>query len=221
MNIKLGLTYVFKDEHWFKKITRLALHQLLPISGQAILAGWSLKIAKNVVEGVDEPLPEIDFDEDKQRGFSDMEIQFVYAIPFFMVVFLLIWLSTAALNIIGSPIFNMSTLSIVQNIFFLILLYIAVLLGQVATMNYIAKGDLKAAFKLKEIWEIFKSNPCDWLLVSFISPLLQILSLLGILAFIIGIFFTMTYSSIVISHLLGQAYRNSLQKAPIPENTPE
>ena len=89
-------------------------------------------------------------------------------------------------------------------------------------MHYLTEDDLKAAFKLKEIWELFINNPGDWLLVILFIPLLGIiLAPLGLLAFIVGIFFIMTYLSTVGSHLSGQAYRNSLHKVHLLENTPD
>ncbi|QRN84511.1 DUF4013 domain-containing protein (plasmid) [Chloroflexota bacterium] len=222
MNVKLGLTFIFKDEYWFKKITLPAICILIPLIGQVVVAGWSLKIAKNVIDGIEEPLPDLDFVEDLKRGFFFLAIQIVYSVPIYLLQSIIVWLSTTLIQNVSMSIDEMSALTLFSFIFYGIILIFFMICAQIAQMNFITKNDLTAAFKLKEIWHLFTANPFDWILVYVIGTLLFfILSPLGLLACIIGLFFTITYISAVTSHLTGQAYLRSVQKGQLSANLPE
>ncbi len=117
---------------------------------------------------------------------------------------------------------EISVLTLLSFIFYTIILIFFTICALIAQMNFITKNDFKAAFKLKEIWHLFTANPFDWILVYMIGSLLFfILSPLGLLVCIIGLFFTITYISAVTSHLTGQAYLRSVQKGQLSANLPE
>ncbi len=222
MNVKLGLTFIFKDEYWFKKITLPAICILIPLIGQVVVAGWSLKIAKNVIDGIEEPLPDLDFVEDLKRGIFFLGIQIVYSVPTYLFSSIIVWLSTTLIKNITMSMDEISVLTLLSFIFYTIILIFFTICAQIAQMNFITKNDFKAAFKLKEIWHLFTANPFDWILVYMIGSLLFfILSPLGLLVCIIGLFFSITYISAVTSHLTGQAYLRSVQKGQLSANPPE
>lgn len=222
MNVKLALTYIFKDEYWFKKITLPAICILIPLIGQVVVAGWSLKIAKNVIDGIEEPLPDLDFVEDLKRGFFFIGIQIAYSAPTYLLSPIIALLSTTMIKNITMSMEEMSALITFSFICYVIIAIFFSIFAAIAQMNFLTKNDFTAAFKLKEIWHLFKANPFEWILVSVIATLLfTILSPLGLLACIIGLFFTTTYLSAVTSHLTGQAYLRSIQKGQSLANSPE
>lgn len=186
------------------------------------MAGWSLKIAKNVIDGIEEPLPDLDFVEDLKRGFFFIGIQIAYSAPIYLLSPIIAWLSTTLIQNITMSMEEMSALITFSFIFYVIITIFFSIFAAIAQMNFITKNDFTAAFKLKEIWPLFKVNPFEWILVSVIATLLfTILSPLGLLACIIGLFFTTTYLSAVTSHLTGQAYLRSIQKGQSLANSPE
>ncbi len=66
-----AFTFVFQDQDWFKKIIIPGLVGILiPIIGQILLLGWSLKVTLNVIRKNPNPLPEMDFGDDLARGFK-------------------------------------------------------------------------------------------------------------------------------------------------------
>lgn len=213
MNFKLALTFLFKDEFWFKKINLPAIYLLIPGLGQAVVSGWSLKITKNVIDGVAEPLPDSEFAEDLQRGISTAGILFVYMIPLYFLSSLITWVTRAAMQNAGMALSDMNYVTFALGIVYTILMFWIVLFSEIASVNYIAKGDLKAAFKLKEIWQLFRSNPGDWIISLLIVFLLGLLlAPLGILVCVVGLFFVVTHLMTVSGHLAGQAYLRSVKK---------
>lgn len=215
MNFGLSFSYVFKDEDWFKKIAIPALVGLIPVIGQLIVAGWGIKITKNVIEGKEETaLPDLDFGADLGRGFMAALISLIYSLP----VALLTGASGALFGFGGSgDDTTMTIFFIVGGCLGLIALLLGILiafLSATALANYAAKGEFGAAFKFKELFGMLKKSFVSWLLVvvgyllamSFIAPL-------GAIACGIGALLTAVYAVAIYSHLLGQAYNQSVSPA--------
>ena len=169
-----------------------------------------------------EPLPDSVFSEDMQRGISAAVILFVYMIPLYFLSSLITWVTRAAMQNAGMAMGDMNYATFALGIFYTILMFWTVIFSEIATLNYIVKGDLKAAFNLKEIWRLFRSNPGDWILSFLIVFLIGLLlAPLGILICIVGLFFVVTYLIAVSGHLEGQAYLRSIKKFENPETAPE
>ena len=212
MDFGLAFRYVFDDEDWFRKIGLTALCSLIPIIGQFIVVGWGLHVTKNVIEGKEQrALPELRFGEDLGRGFMIFLIQAIYALPIALLgglASLLFWL-TAEASDVANVIFGILGGGLV-----LLGVLLALLMAfwtAAAIANYAAKDYFGAAFKFKEIFALLKKSFGSWLLVvlgqilamGFIAPL-------GAIACGIGALLTTAYATAVSSHLLGQAYNQSV-----------
>lgn len=219
MNFGLSFSYVFKDEDWFKKIGIVALVGLIPVIGQMIVVGWGIKITKNVIEGKAEyALPELDFGADLGRGFMAVLISLIYSLPVALVTSLagaLVGFGTSGTGEDAA----VTLLVIAGACLGLIALIVGILiafLSAAAIANYAAKGEFGAAFKFKELIAMLKKSFVSWLLVvvgyliamSFIAPL-------GAIACGIGALLTSVYAVAIYSHLLGQAYNESV--SPVME----
>lgn len=211
MDFGLSFGYVFKDKDWFRKIAIPALVALIPVIGEFIVMGWGLKATKNVIEGREEDaLPELDFGTDLGRGFMATLISLIYGLP------------VAILVGIGGALIGFGTEREVANVLLivpgacigllgLILGLLAAFFGVAAIANYVAKGEFGAAFKFEELFGMLKKSFVSWLLViigqiialGFIAPL-------GAIACGIGALLTYVYGTAVYSHLIGQAYNQSM-----------
>ena len=210
MNFGLSFSYIFQDEAWFKKLVLPGLCLLIPFIGWMVVLGWALKIAQNVIAGVEQPLPELHFGDDLLKGFFTFLIGFVYSLPVNLLSAFSGWLGRW--NFLNMEYGNLFTGLFAGGIgllaFFLGLL--TSLLTIAAISNYAAKGDLGAAFQLKEVWHLLTRNFGGWLLVMLgIILALGIIGPLGTLACIIGVVLTLTYGFGVMGHLIGQAYLQS------------
>lgn len=210
MDFGLAFSYVFKDEDWFKKVAIPALCGLIPIIGPMIVSGWSLKAAKNVMDGnAENALPELDFGADLGRGFMAGLITAIYNIPVAILVAAASGLFTAGANADEGVSILLFILGGCAGLIGVLLMIFIVFLSVVALANYIATGQFGAAFRFKELFGMLKSFGA-WALVVLGSIIgLGIIAPLGAIACGIGALLTLAYGSAVYSHLLGQAYHKS------------
>jgi hypothetical protein len=213
MNFGLSFSYIFKDEDWFRKVIVPALCMLIPIIGWMVTLGWALQVAKNVMDGVEEPLPELNFGDDILRGLFAFLISFIYSLP----VSILSGISGGVerLSLLGNGEFTwgigLFTGAVGLVSFFLGLFTTFLSLGAIA--NYIDKGDFGAAFRLGEVWQLVTANAGDWVLVMLGTVIaVGLIGPLGTIACVIGVFLTLSYGMAVAGHLLGQAHVRAQQK---------
>jgi hypothetical protein len=215
MDFGLSFSYVFQDKDWFRKIAIPALCGLIPIVGEFIVLGWGLKATKNVIDGKKQDvLPELDFGEDLGRGFIATVITLIYSLPVAILV-------SIGGGLIGLGSERVETLRVIMIIVGIGLLLLGLLLGILVAFfglaglaNYVAKGKFSAAFDFKTLFAMLKKSFVSWLLVllgqiialGFIAPLGTVLCFIGALL-------TLAYGTAVYSHLLGQAYNQSVTPA--------
>ena len=222
MKFGLSLSFIFKDEYWFKKISLPAICSLIPIVGQIVLLGWSLKIALNIIHQAEEPLPDLAFGEDLKRGFGAFVIGLAYDLPLFILAVILTLGSSALTKSSSLPAMEIQVLNIFLSVLIGILYLAAYIFSQPATMNYLVKGKIEAAFKWDEVWQIFSANPWDWVLLLIGTVVISfVLNVLGVIACIIGIFFARAILFAAVGHLMGQAYSLSQPSPQIIENLAE
>ncbi|MCB2209831.1 DUF4013 domain-containing protein [bacterium] len=210
MNFGLGFSYIFKDEDWFKKLIVPALCMLIPVVGWMVTMGWALRVTRNVMDGVEKPLPELNFGDDILRGLFAFLISFIYQLP----VSILTSISGGVdyLRVFGNGemtwAFGLFTGTVGLVAFLLGLFTTFLSLGAIA--NYVKNDDFSAAFRLGEVWQIVTANVGDWILVMVgLIIAVGLIGPLGTIACVIGVFLTLTYGMAVTSHLLGQAYVRS------------
>lgn len=220
MKVGSSLSFIFNDDYWFKKITLPTLCSLIPIIGGIVVLGWSLRVAQNVIDGVKEPLPNLKFGEDLERGFSAWGIDLLYNLPIILLALIFQWQPYVAIKSTEFIVAEMSTGKAILNGIILLLYFAIYIFTQPALMNFLVKGDFKAGFKFDEIWNIFRANPGDWFLVVLATFVMGLfLPLLGLLACIIGFFFVGPIISAASAHLMAQAYLSSQNKSQTPEMT--
>ncbi len=222
MNFGLSFSYIFEDQDWFKKMLLPALCLLIPVVGWMVTVGWALKVTRNVIDGVEKPLPDIDFGNDILRGFFAFLISFVYSLPVTLITSIGGWVD-------GWQMFNNDMAMWGYGIFTGVFGLIAFLAGLVtsflsmgAIANYITKDDFGAAFRLGEVWKMLMDNIGDWVIVAFGSVLaVGIIGPLGTVACVIGVILTMTFGVAAMGHLMGQAVVRSQTPVQVVEEIVE
>lgn len=222
MNFGLSFSYIFEDQDWFKKMLLPALCLLIPVVGWMVTVGWALKVTRNVIDGMEKPLPDIDFGNDILRGFFAFLISFVYSLPVTLITSIGGWVD-------GWQMFNNDMAMWGYGIFTGVFGLIAFLAGLVtsflsmgAIANYIAKDDFGAAFRLGEVWKMLMDNIGDWVIVALGSVLaVGIIGPLGTVACVLGVILTMTFGVAVMGHLMGQAVVRSQPPVQVVEEIAE
>jgi F0F1-type ATP synthase membrane subunit c/vacuolar-type H+-ATPase subunit K len=211
MDFGLAFSFVFKDPDWFKKVAIPALCSLIPVIGPFVAVGWAMKAAKNVMDGnVENALPELDFGADLGKGFMVTLIGLIYSLPVGILAGISSGLFSAAPNSEQAMSVIFYILGGCFGLFGLLLGLLILFLCVVGIANYIAKGEFGAAFKFKELFALLKKSFVSWLLV-VVGYLLAmgIIAPLGGIACGLGAFLTSAYASVVVMHLVGQAYNAS------------
>ena len=222
MNFGLSFSYIFKDKDWFNKMLLPAVCMLIPIVGWMVTLGWALKVARNVMEGKEEPLPNLVFGEDILRGFFASLISFVYSLPVAVITSLSGVIDSWAYSQNRFAMFGITLITGVLGLLAFLVGIVTTFFGTTAIAHYIAKDDINAAFRFKEVYKVLAANLGDWVIVA-IGTLLAvgIIAPLGTIACVIGVFLTTTFGLAVMGHLVGQAYVRSQPQVTVVEPTPE
>jgi hypothetical protein len=210
------LTFVFEDPRWFQKIVFGGLFSLAGVIliGIFFIYGYLARLVRNVVAGVDLPLPEW---EDLGDMFSEGAMLFVasmiYMVPFFFLIFLCVPFSVLAdVDNAAAQILGGGGLVILMVIFIPISFALAVWVPA-AMLHAAVKRDFRAAFDFRTIALFLRNNALnyvlaylDWIVARFAAPL-------GFILCCVGVVLTGFWSMAVGAHAFAQAYRMSL-----PEN---
>ncbi len=215
MDVNKSLTYVTEDEQWISKIVIgaiLAFFSFLIIPG-FFLAGYAVRITRNVMDGVDQPLPEwTDWGGLFMDGLYLFIAMFVYSLPFILIVccaFLLFMMTAGASGgdaesiMAGLGALGMLVIVCLSLIWMILLLVVA----PVVFIQYARTGEISACFQFSEILELTRVNIGDILItVLVIFGVNFVLGLVGIIP-IIGFFLSLAaraYAMVVAGHLYGQ-----------------
>ena len=212
MNFGAPFTFPFEDPDWLKKIALAALVSLIPIVGQLFIAGWGLEVARRVIKGESNLLPDINFGEHLGLGFKQMVIGFVYALPL-----IVLWIPIAVVGAGGAAAgMDEETLAIVVSVIScccggLMFLYGLLLAFMVpaALGRFLDSGELGAAFKVKEVFALVKAAPVPFLIAIAGSIIAGFIAPIGGIAFGIGAIFTAAYAMAIMGHFYGQAYNEA------------
>jgi len=203
-------TYVFEDRDWLKKVLIGAVLMLTGI-GMIPVIGYGIEVARRVVKGNPQLLPE--WDEWGTRiveGFLTMAIGFIWALPLILVSSC-IWIilvpvagvdeSGTALGWVG--IIASVCVGLVSLIYGLLLFLVL----PAAIMRYATTGQFSAAFRIGEVIGLVRSNLSLYLMVMVVSILANIVGSLGGVVVGCGAYFTLFYAVLITYHAYGQAHR--------------
>ncbi|NKQ37848.1 MAG: DUF4013 domain-containing protein [Chloroflexi bacterium] len=215
MDINKSLTYITEDEQWITKFiigAVLALFSIFIIPG-FFLAGYTVRLTRNVMDGVEQPLPEwTDWGGLFMEGLYIFIAMFVYSLPFVLVVccsVLFIAMAGGAEGsgaedlIAGLGALGMFLVACLSMIWAVLLLVVA----PVVFIQFARTGELSACFQFSEIMALTRENIGDILLtVLVIFGVSFVLGFLGIIP-IIGVILSLAariYVGFVTGHLYGQ-----------------
>lgn len=221
MDFGKAFSFVFEDEDWLKKIGLAGIISLIPLIGQFVVVGWGFEIIRRVIEDDPEPLPDFtEFGDFLVKGLLVSLVIFVFFLPVIIIqgcnASVIPFLEraddtlTTAFGILTSCIACLTLLYSIVVSFFV----------PAAVGNYAAKGELRAAFRFGEIFQLVKKNIGGYLLVILGSWVAGLVASLGVIACVIGVLFTSAYSVTVTSHLVGQAYGKASPVVDVEEPIP-
>ena len=225
MQIERALRFIQDDSEWVKKLAIGAVIALLSvfIVPAFILSGYSLAIARRVMEGKETPLPEWDAWQDYLKdGLSLFVAGFIYSLPM-LILFIIGGVmgggmaaltsgDSDALMAAGSGIFMLFSCAA--------MLYALVLavLSPAITLQYLRYGSVSACLRFSEVIALARQHIGDILIallvtmgVSFVAGIvggfLNVVPCLGQIAYAILMLALTPYLMMVMGHLYGQIGR--------------
>lgn len=223
MDIGKALSFVTEDERWMSKIgigavvvlaCILTSFLIIPIFLLGmIMSGYTVKTARNVMDGVERPLPEWEnWGQLLSDGFAVFVAGIVYTLP--------VWLLACCATLFIVPLGNTSggdAADIMAGIGFLGITVVSCLIFLVAIalmliypaiiIQYARIGELSATFQFSKVLEIARENIGDIVItllvvfgVSFVISLVGAIPLIGWIVALAG----QIYLIAVQGHLYGQ-----------------
>jgi hypothetical protein len=207
-DLSKAFSYMFDDPSWVTKVIIAALFMLLSVVGLGIfvLLGYFVELTQRVMRREQYPLPEWkDVGVKFVLGFKYFVVLFVYALPVIFLIIPLVLL--AAITAITGSSQEMNAFVAIYTfglILFLIpyILFYTILMP-VITYKFALREKISDGLDIGGIVGDFKRNWQNTLVVGLIAVGLKTFAGIGILAFLIGIFFTLFYAYAVTGYLFG------------------
>jgi hypothetical protein len=207
MDIGRSFTFMFDDEEWIKKILIGGILFIIPIVNFVVF-GYFIDTLKNVIDGQELPLPELDFGDQFVKGLMSFLACLIYAIPA-IVLSIMVAVVTAVLGGAGDEaaqgVAGLCALG-GNCIIFLYALVMAVILPS-ACILYANSGEFGAFFRFGEIIGLITSNIGGYVVAILIAWVASMIAaIVGSIACGVGLFFTSFWAYLVAAHLFGQFY---------------
>ena len=215
-------TYIFDDEKWMGKVLGgslcmlVAMIPLLGIPGSLVFMGYLKRLSRNVIDGVPKPLPEWDdLGGDFVEGAKTLLINIVYMLPVVVLyfgVFIVAMIMGEGGAFEGSDEAGAVMGCFLVGIWLLVmaLILICSVLLTVATLRFYATDSLGSAFQIGEVIRLITRRPGGFLVAYLLFFVAVFAGQLGILACIIGFFFTMPIGMFVGWTFLSNFYRDAV-----------
>ena len=223
MDIGRALTFFTEEERWIEKtaigalvilVSSLLSFVLVGVLGFLIVMGYSVRLMRNVQQGVHPVLPEWDqWGEDMVRGVKLLIVQLVWALPIILVVLPIIFGAAIADSGPGAPeffgimlILCGSCLSVIYGLF-------VALMQPGFTIAFARDEQISSGLQLTPIWQWTRARLSNVAIVAIIYVVGSLIigtvaSIVGVILCGIGLLVTLPLGQLVIYyfqyHLYGQ-----------------
>lgn len=225
MDIGKAISFITEDERWVTKVLLGGALMLIPIVGWLAAYGIMVKTARNVANGVPNPLPEPfeNFGENIMQGLYVFLIMLVYALPGLILYFLFFCLVGGAASLSdGSDAAGagVGILGCIIMPLYILLLLVGSFLAYAAIARFVVSNQLSDAMKIGEVIAQVRAKPGPWLMLFLLAFIAGIISGVGGIACGIGALFTGFYAMGILGHGLGQTIRSEGMMGSGYGNTP-
>jgi high-affinity nickel permease len=215
MDFGLAFSFPFQDQQWVKKLLITAALCLIPIVGWIAVLGWSLEVTRRVIRQHPEPLPDwSEFGALLTLGFKGFLIGIIFSIPAWVIS-----LPSVVVSALGQDSQDMqSIITIVSICSSCVSILYSIILAFATPAAYgelAATDQLMASINPSRLLQLVRAAPSAWLIAILGTLVGGIVASLGLIACIVGVFFTIAYYAALAGHLYGQAYRQATA-APAP-----
>ncbi len=214
MDINKALTYVMDDDRWITKLLIAIVMIFLSFFIVPIffLYGYLVQIIRNVMDGVENPLPEWDnWGGLFKDGLSLFVAGIVYTLPIWILMFCSFLFFIPAMGSSGDAAEVLAGVGVFAMFIMMCLVFIfaiaLMLIGPAIAIQYARTDSLSACFQFGEVIGIARDNIGDIVIalvvvfaVGFVLSLVGIIPILGMLVILAG----NAYILFVTGHMYGQ-----------------
>lgn len=212
-----AFSFMFEDPAWVSKVVIAALFMLLSIFviGIFVLLGYIVELTQRVMRRDPHPLPEWkDVGVKFVLGFKFFVVLLIYGLPVILLFIPLV--VTAVLASVPDMPEALGAFAAVYTIGYMLLtvpyILLFTLLTPIITYRFALRERIADALDVGAILADFKRNWQNTLVVAMISVGLESFAGIGILAFFIGVFFTLFYAYAVGGYMYGLLYLSTLEE---------
>ena len=206
-----AFSFPFKDPSWVSKFLIAALFMILCIVGLGffILAGYMIQVTQRVMRREERVLPEwSDIGVKFVIGFKFAVAYAIYLIPVFLLTIPLIVLAIA--GALSSTPESVSMMIFVYVFGFLLLIvpYSFALAALLPVISYRFAGSerIADALDIAGVLRDFRKHWQSTLVVALVVLAVESFAFIGIVALVVGVFFTTFYAYLVSAYLHGALY---------------
>jgi hypothetical protein len=210
-DIGAAFKFQFQDPNWFSKMFLGAAFELLSIIliGSWIVMGYQIEVIQRVMRSDQNVLPEWDkLSEKLLRGIKLFIVTLVYYLPLAIIILMLVFFVGIGTAMRSTDAEALTGLTFVSAIIFIVLPYVLFLniLLPVIYLEFARNERMGDALNLSAILNFFTHNWQNVIILALIMFGVNILSSLGIVFCLVGVFFTSFYAKLVSAHLTGQLH---------------
>lgn len=206
-----AFSFPFKDPNWPVKFLIGFGFMLLSVFvvGIFVLAGYFIQVTQRVMRGEHNAMPEWDDIGVKLIvGFKFCVAYLVYVLPIILIYIPFVIMTVLGQLVdpgdMGGTFAGMYMLAF-GAIFVIVIPYGLLLtaVSPIITYRFARNESIAEALDVREVFRDFKRNWQNTLIVALIATGIQSFAAIGVVVFIIGVFFTIFYSYLVTSHMYG------------------
>jgi hypothetical protein len=220
-DISAAFKFQFQDPNWVSKMFLGALFELLSILliGSWIVMGYQVEVIQRVMRKDPTHLPEWDrLSEKLLRGIKLFLVSVVYYLPLVLIFIPLVFLIGLSSTAHSEEMQIFSGFTLISAVIFIVLpytLFVGILLP-VIYLEFAKRERVGDALNLATVLRFFKNNWQNVIILALIMLGVNILSAVGILFCIVGVFFTSFYAKLVSAHLTGQLHLATVESQASP-----
>ncbi|MFN0157959.1 MAG: DUF4013 domain-containing protein [Bacteroidota bacterium] len=206
-----AFSFAFRDKAWVSKFIIGAVFMLLCILivGIFILAGYFVQVTQRVMRKDPNPLP--DWDDIGVKlvvGFKFCVVYLIYSLPIIILYVPFIVMTVLSGMAGGDDGAGFFAGMFGIGFMFLIIPYTLALymLLPIITYRFAERESIGDALDIAAIVKDFKRNWANTLIVALIAVGIQYFAMVGIVFFLVGVFFTIMYAYLVSSFMFGALY---------------
>jgi hypothetical protein len=211
---------MFDDPRWLPKVLIGGLFFLasLMLVGVPFLLGYFARLVRNVIAGVQNPLPEWDdLGEYFSEGLLLFVVCFAYLLPIIALA-IMVGIGATIMSVITSSAHNEGLQNLSGGLFGCSWCVIGPLSLAItfflpaALLMTITTGRFAAAFEFKRVYSFVRDNIGNYLLAIVVYFVARMLAAFGLTLLCIGIIFTEFWGMAVSAYAFAQAWRLSQQR---------